>query len=209
MDSHQTQNFKGTIMLKHRLISLHSLTLFGLSFLTLVFLSTTVSASPSLKPSEQLQQSAQVQVGKKIPFFAGWTVGQKRSKPTNLTAFLKQPAKRYVITLCANWCKPCKEGLARLKKHKADFENTQTKLLAFVSGSNEEAKTLYSTHGISWATFVVDRFGNYIPKFSGKGKASENIQLPRTFVLNEKGEVLKIIGQEGKDFIDLLVGRKY
>ena len=122
---------------------------------------------------------------------------------------MKKKAKRYVVTLCANWCEPCKKGLANLKAHEADFKKTNTALLAFVSGSNEEAKALYASHGIPWATFVVDRFGNYIPKLSrGGGKLNENIQLPRTFVLDSQGKILKIIGQEGKDFIDLLVGYK-
>ena len=181
----------------------------GLILCIACLISSHLYASPSLKQSEQLQTSAQTKVGQPLPFFAGWTVGGVRSQPTNLTSFLKKDAKRYVVTLCANWCEPCKKGLANLKAHKADFEKTNTVLLAFVSGSNEEAKTLYASHGIPWATFVVDRFGNYIPKLSGTGKGSkENIQLPRTFVLDSKGTVLKIIGQEGKDFIDLVVGRK-
>ena len=181
----------------------------GLIFCVACIISSHLYASPSLELSEQLQISAQAKVGQTLPFFAGWTVGGARSQPTNLTSFLKKDAQRYVITLCANWCDPCKKGLANLKAHEADFKQTKTELLAFVSGSNEEAKALYGSHGISWATFVVDRFGNYIPKLSGTGKESkENIQLPRTFVLDSKGTILKIIGQEGKDFIDLVVGRK-
>jgi peroxiredoxin len=172
-----------------------------------LYASPSSNLDPLAKASEQLQESAKTKVGQPLPFFAGWTVGGPRSQPTNLTSFLKKKADRYVVTLCANWCEPCKAGLTKLKAHKAEFKKTNTALLAFVSGSNEEAKALYASHGISWATFVVDRFGNYIPKFSGVAKGSkENIQLPRTFVLDSKGKVLKIIGQEGHDFINLLVG---
>ena len=88
----------------------------------------------TLLKSTILDQSGTVQVGKKFPFFAAWTVGDQSPTIQNISKILKKyPAKRYVIMMCSSVCKPCMKGLKEIVPIKEKFKETQTQLIVFVA----------------------------------------------------------------------------
>jgi peroxiredoxin len=154
--------------------------------------------------STQLKKSGTAIIGQKMPFFAGWKIGSKFKGPTNSNKALQANKTGYVITLCAEWCKPCMKGLAKLAKHKEDFDKSNKQLIIIVADSNAKAQKIYNRFNLKWATFILDEFKNTVSKISPDGKGSKGISLPKTFVLNRQKKVTRIISKEGSDFIKLL-----
>ena len=154
--------------------------------------------------SVKLKTSGIVKVGQKMPFFAGWKIGSKFKGPTNSNKALKANKAGYVITLCAEWCKPCMKGLANLAKHREHFDKANKQLVIIVADSSANAQKIYDRFNLKWATFILDEFKNSVSKMSPDGKGSKGISLPKTFVLNEQKKVTRIISKEGSDFIRLL-----
>ena len=177
---------------------------------TTVSKKTKSSHSPKmiLKKTEQLQSSGSlVKVGQNMPFFSGWAITQSSEKPFNFAKYLKQKKKgvrQIVISVCASWCAPCKEGLKRLKKARKKFRKKKVDLLVLVADKKENAYALREKYGFKEATFIVDPFETYALKFS-PGQSQRQLVLPKTFVLRSDGTVKRILGKEGKDWIRLLL----
>jgi len=154
--------------------------------------------------TQQLTRSGQAQVGKQMPFFSGWiTTGQV----LNLPRLLKMNKDRYVVTMCASWCKPCFAGLHTLSKAKAQFHQRGIELVVYVVDSELKAKKIHQDFEFDWAHVLIDEFKTYARKLSS-GKANghkETLELPRTFILDGDGKIEMIIGQEGDDFLSLLL----
>ena len=159
------------------------------------------------KKSEQLTQSGIIKLGEEMAFFSGLTVSGSGSVPFNSVKYLKkkekQKVRHFVVSLCASWCAPCKEGLKRLKKHKRLFKKKKIDLLILIADQKEQAQQLYDQYGFKGATFIVDPFETYALKFS-PGQSKRQLVLPKTFVLDRQGQVRRIIGTEGQDWIKLL-----
>ena len=167
--------------------------------------SASQSSKQGSKVSKQLEVSGDVKRGSPFPFFSGWALSARGSRPLNLTSLLKQNKRGYVITVCASWCAPCKEGLTRIGEAKERFDEAQVGVVLLVADTNKNAKALRDDFKLDWAQVVVDEFQTYAKKMS-TSDAQEALSLPRTFVLNAEGQVVKIIGEEGEDFISLLTG---
>ena len=168
-------------------------------------------SKPQIKKSEQLTQSGVIQLGQEMPFFSGWTVNQSTSTPFNSAKYFQskktQKVKHFVVSLCASWCAPCKEGLKRLKKKKRLFKKKKVDILVLIADQKENAQALFDQYGFKGATFIVDPFETYALKFS-PGESKRQLVLPKTFVLDQKAHVKRIIGKEGKDWIHLLTHLK-
>lgn len=156
------------------------------------------------KKSTQLKKSGTVIIGQEMPFFAGWKIGSTSKGPTNSNKALHANKAGYVVALCAEWCKPCMQGLAELAKHKEDFDTSNKQLIIIVADSNAKAQYIYDRFNLKWATFILDEFKNIVSKISPDGKGGKGISLPRTFVLDRQKKVTRIISKEGSDFIKLL-----
>ena len=155
--------------------------------------------------SMRLSQSGVAQVGQPLPFFSGWlTTG----RVLNLSRLLKKNKKRYVITMCASWCEPCFEGLKAISNAKRLFQSKDIEVVIYVADSEVEAKKIHDQFKFDWAHVLIDEFKSHARKLSsGKHqKKKGTLELPRTFVLDQSGEVKIIIGQEGSDYIRLLLG---
>ena len=155
--------------------------------------------------STRLTKSGVAQVGKPLPFFSGWlTTG----RVLNLSRLLKKKKTRYVVTMCASWCEPCFEGLKAISNAKTLFQDKNIEVVIYVADSEIEAKKIHEQFKFDWAHVLIDEFKSHARKLSsGKHqKKKGTLELPRTFVLNQKGEVEMIIGQEGSDYIQLLLG---
>ena len=194
--------------------SLSVFAVFGLWMCLLVFTlphSLVYAQSPSfrtLEKSELLQKSGSVQVGKRFPFFATWQVTNQQNQLQSLPKLLKNhQAHRYVIMSCAFTCLPCKEKLKELSALKDQFQKTKTQLLIFVANSEDHAKKLNTQFNLEWAIVLTDVYLRLAKEWTVHSKRPHGIELSKTFVLDQKGVVLHILGQEGRDFRELILGK--
>lgn len=159
--------------------------------------------------SESLKESGQAKVGQKMPFFSGWRIGQGQGQAYSLRKALMTKKNRYVLNICASWCKPCMVGLAHLAKAKKQFQDTQTELIVLVADQSVHGREIYKRFGFDWAQVVVDEFKTFALRLAPDSKqGSEGLSLPKTIVFNREGVVELIIGVEGSDYIDRLLIRE-
>ena len=110
--------------------------------------------------------------------------------------------------MCASWCEQCFEGLKAISNAKELFQSKDIEVVIYVADSELEANKIHKKFNFGWASVLVDEFKSHARKLSsGKDSTKRGtLELPRTFILNKKGNVEKIIGQEGRDYIQLLLG---
>ena len=158
--------------------------------------------------SELLKKSGQAKLGSKMPFFSGWRMSDSVGNAFNLTKAMKLKKKRYVLNICASWCAPCMVGLQKLADAKERFLAEDVSLIILVADSTSHGQKLYKKFNFSWANVVVDEFKTFAlrlaPDQSSKGK--ESLSLPKTIIFNQEGIVERIIGKEGQDYVDLVLG---
>ncbi len=164
-----------------------------------------VNANPSSSLSQILKQSGQAEQGKMMPFFSGWTMSNGAGAAYSRTKALKEKRPRYVLNICASWCEPCMEGLEQIAKSKQKFLDSNTGLIILIADKSANARKLYKRFGFDWAKVIVDEFQTFAFKLAPDKKKSgsqDSLSLPRTIIFNTEGKVSKIIGREGKDYID-------
>ena len=163
---------------------------------------------PHLKKSksEQLTQSGEAKIGEPMPFFSGWTSSTDQSQAYSLKRALSHRKNRYVLTVCASWCKPCLEGLEELSLQKENFLSRDIELIVLVADQSQHARELNERFDLSWAYVLVDEFHTFALKLapSQLSESGENLSLPRTIIFNADGVVEKIIATEGEDYVRLL-----
>ena len=170
---------------------------------------TSLNQQEQTQSSQTLKISGQAELGKEIPFFSGWAINSESGHAYSLRMTKEEGKSRYVLTVCASWCKPCLSGLKRLSEAKERFISTNTGLVILVADDNHFGRLLYENYGFDWAHVVVDEFKVSSFKLAPSAKnKSESLSLPRTFIFNPKGIVEKIIGIEGEDYIDALLELK-
>ena len=155
--------------------------------------------------SIKLSKSGIAQVGQRMPFFSGWlTNGQV----LNLSRLLKKKKQRYVVSMCASWCEPCFDGLKAISNAKALFQKRGIEVVIYVADTETAAHKLDKQFNFGWASVLIDEFKSHARKLSTgkKGSKKGTLELPRTFVFDQNGNVEIIIGQEGQDYIQLLLG---
>ena len=152
-----------------------------------------------------LKKSASVKTGEKMPFFSGWL---SNGRVLSLPLLLKRQKKRYVITMCAEWCQLCYKGLKEITEAQSRFKEKGIDVVIYIADREEQAKKLIKELNLDWTDVLIDEFSRQAGKLA-EGSESEGkstLELPRTFVLNNKGVVEMIIGGEGSDYIPLLLG---
>jgi len=156
--------------------------------------------------SQLLDRSGQAIVGKPFPFFSGWALTDTGSQPLNLGRVLKRKRRGYVVTVAASWCAPCRKGLKRITEARARFKKANVDVIVIVADSSAHAKSLREELKLNWTSVIVDEFKTYSSKMCPDPKDTKSLSLPRSFVLNSKGQVKRIISEEADDYIDQLLG---
>lgn len=157
---------------------------------------------PLTGESQLLKRSGKLNVGAQVPFFSGWlSNGQTFSK----TKLLRQGHKRYVVTVCTSTCDPCFRGLHALTQARAEFAKRDIGVVVYVADTEVNARKLEERFRLQWTDVVVDKFKVFSRKFAANQEGT--LELPRTFVFDAKGRVELIIGEEGADYIKLLLGK--
>ena len=92
---------------------------------------------------------------------------------------------------------------------KSDLAKVKTAVV-LVNVGERETETLVKylqTFSLDGLKAVVDPFGRMTEGF-GLKKENENMALPRTIIVDSKVKPLMMIGEEGDDYISLLMGRR-
>jgi peroxiredoxin len=178
----------------------------GLTLAVITLLCTGAYAAPMkgqplTGKSKLMNSSSKLTVGKTIPFFSGWLSNGHSTFST--TKLLKKRKKRYVVTVCNSKCIPCFSGLRALSEAQDQFKERDISLVIYAADDLVEAQKIKKEFNFTWAQVVADKFGSFAKKLASD-KAGI-LELPRTFVFNAQGKVELIIGEEGEDFISLLL----
>ena len=101
-----------------------------------------------------------------------------------------------LITFGASWCKPCVEGLPRLKALSVKHPEVRLVLIA-VENDAAQAQKFVARVGID-GPVLLDKFEQVAKTYGVAGE--EKTQLPRTFLVDAGGRVRAIYSVEGDDF---------
>ena len=109
----------------------------------------------------------------------------------------------------ATWCIPCREGLKQISTNAEALAAAKTSVVLVNVGEREkDMLTKYlAKFSLEKLPAVVDPFGRLTEGF-GLIKEGENIDLPRTVVVDKKMHPSFMIGAEGADYIQILKGEK-
>ena len=157
----------------------------------LILLSLLLAAAPR---TVKVQESGAAHVGGAAPSFGGWDLTGR--KVLTLDGLRRTPnLAPLLITFGASWCKPCAEGLPRLKAL-ADKHQDLRLVLIDVEVDASKAQEFAQRMGIDGPA-LLDKFEQIAKTYGVAGE--EKTQLPRTFLLDTMGKVRAIYRQEGAD----------
>ncbi len=167
------------------------------------------SEEPILQ-SKTAQQYGNVSVGEPLLSFRGWTLD---GKSIGLSTLLEDEQKPdlIIISYVATWCAPCKKGVPHIEalaqadpKIKAlyisiDTPNSEKKLEAFVRELDIKSPVVWDKYHS-----IAKRHGVIKQEQSKTKPVSSSGSVPKTFILDEAGNVLSIFVEEGADFSEQL-----
>ena len=143
----------------------------------------------------RLYESGSAKVGSAAPSFGGWDLAQR--KVLTLDGLRRVPfLQPLLLTFGASWCKPCAEGLPRLKALSVKHPEVRLVLIA-VENDADQAQKFAARIGIDGPA-VLDKFEQVAKAYGVAGE--EKTQLPRTFLIDAGGRVRAIYGVEVDDF---------
>jgi peroxiredoxin len=142
----------------------------------------------------KLTESGSVKVGSAAPSFGGWDLSGKNV--LTLDKIRRTPAiAPLLITFGASWCKPCNEGLPRLKALTKKHSELRLVLID-VESDGQAAQEWAQKLGIDGPA-VLDKF-DQVAKIYGVVEGDKKM-LPRTFLIDSMGKVRAIYREEGLD----------
>ena len=143
----------------------------------------------------RLFESGNAKIGSAAPSFGGWDLAQR--KVLTLDGLRRVPfLQPLLLTFGASWCKPCAEGLPRLKALSVKHPEVRLVLIA-VENDADQAQKFATRVGVDGPA-VLDKFEQIAKAYGVAG--DEKTQLPRTFLIDAGGRVRAIYGAEGDDF---------
>jgi thiol-disulfide isomerase/thioredoxin len=171
------------------------------------------SLSFAAKPSEKLPLPPALTAGKELPFFAidakdGENTYNAVINSSKLKEIAKQRgSKRIVISFFATWCIPCHEGLKVMSDNALELEKKGVLVLLANVGESDYQKVGNWVKKYAKEQWLVgfDKYNNF-PEALGVPKTNESeMPLPKTLITNANLQPLMFIGQEGNDFMQVLL----
>jgi peroxiredoxin len=142
----------------------------------------------------KLQESGQAKVGSAAPSFGGWDLSGKTV--LTLDKLRRTPSLApLLITFGASWCKPCNEGLPRLRALARKHPELRLVLID-VESDAQAAQEWAARLGIDGPA-ILDKF-DQVAKTYGVVEGEKKM-LPRTFLIDVMGKVRGIYREEGAD----------
>jgi len=164
---------------------------------SLLAVAALLAAAPTA--TVKLTESGQAKVGMAAPSFGGWDLAGK--SVLTLDKLRRTPAiAPLLITFGASWCKPCNEGLPRLKALAKKHPEMRL-ILIDVESDSQAAQEWAVKLGIDAPT-VLDKF-DQVAKTYGVVEGEKKM-LPRTFLVDLMGKVRAIYREEGADLEDII-----
>jgi thiol-disulfide isomerase/thioredoxin len=158
----------------------------------MLLLALLLAAAPA--DTARLQESGSARVGSAAPSFGGWDLSGE--KVLTLEGLRRTPfLAPLLITFGASWCKPCIEGLPRLKAFSRKHPELRLVLID-VESEPQRAQQLAAKAGIDGPA-ILDKFEHIAKTYGVAG--DQRTQLPRTFLIDAAGKVRAIYGLEGED----------
>ena len=158
-------------------------------------------ATPAGGRTRRLAECGPVRVGGAAPVLSGWTLDNAVVTLDRLLRPSGKPVRRgLVVSFFATWCVPCRPGLQELARVAPALgaQGVHTLLVA-VPPEVDGAAALLARLGVRLPT-LVDPYGKNAERYGIAGGA-----IPRTFVLDSRGQMVAIFGEEGCDFAELLL----
>ena len=147
----------------------------------------------------KLQESGAAKVGGAAPSFGGWDLAGR--KVLTLDGLRRTPNMApLLITFGASWCKPCNEGLPRLRALAGKHPELRLVLID-VEGDQEKAQQFAQRAGVDGPA-ILDKFEQIAKTYGVAGAqqdGNESMALPRTFLVDTMGKVRAIYREEGAD----------
>ena len=178
----------------------------------LFFLAVVLFAVPALFAAEPAPRSARLPlpaaIADSLPWFAVFEL-QNDNRPftRNHLKALAEKSERVALVYYATWCIPCREGLKQISKNASSLAAAKTSIVLVNVGEREKDKiTKFLTqYSLEKNLAVVDPFGRLTEGF-GLIKEGENIDLPKTVIVDKSMRPSVMIGAEGADYIQILNG---
>ncbi|MCB9547888.1 MAG: redoxin domain-containing protein [Myxococcales bacterium] len=145
-----------------------------------------------------------VVVGAPVPWFAGWTADDQ---VLNRTALLKRAdARGFVVVVVATWCAPCAAGLRRLAAARARLADAGLQLVLIAHREHPAVvQPWLAAQGVAPEVPVIyDRFGRASASLGAE--RDQRVTLPRTVVFDAAGVVRAVLGVEGADYEERVLG---
>lgn len=159
--------------------------------------------------SKQLSKTTTVALDAEIPWIAGWDLN---GNAFGLGDIMSRARTGFVFTLTKPDCLGCEDGLRYLLGAQDRLAKKGIQLIVIFLGDHhpEDIKSWLKSRGVwggskdqAWQDkkplFLIDRYEVLVERLGTEG------QLPRSFVVGKQGMILKILAQEGYDFIDLII----
>jgi peroxiredoxin len=153
----------------------------------------------------KLQESGAAKVGSTAPSFGGWDLAGR--KVLTLDGVRRTPHMApLLITFGASWCKPCNEGLPRLKA--LCLKHPELRLVLIdVESDAEKAQEFAARMGIDGPA-ILDKFEQIAKTYGLSATQGQDgdgrLALPRTFLVDQMGKVRAIYREEGADLESLI-----
>ena len=174
--------------------------------LALFFSSVSVAAEPAAK-SVKMPLPATIQDS--LPWFAVFELQNDNAPFTrNHLKALAQKSDRVALVYYATWCIPCRVGLKQISTNLDGLAAAKTSIVLVNVGEREKDMiTKYlAKFSLDKVPAVVDPFGRLTEGF-GLIKEGENIDLPRTIIIDKSMKPYVMIGAEGSDYMQILTGQ--
>ena len=178
-----------------------------LFFVVLLFSSVSFAAEAATQ-SQKIPLPAAIRDS--LPWFAVFELQNDNAPFTrNHLNALAQKNERVALVYFATWCIPCREGLKQISTNAEALAAAKTAVVLVNVGEREKDSITKFLEQFSLEKLpaVVDPFGRLTEGF-GLIKEGENIDLPRTVVVDKKMHPSFMIGAEGADYIQILKGEK-
>lgn len=158
----------------------------------MLLLALLIAAAPV--KTVKLQESGGARVGGVAPGFGGWDLTGR--KVLTLDGLRRTPVLApLLITFGASWCRPCAEGLPRLRALATRHPEMRLVLIDVESDAQKAQQFAAKMHIDGPA--LLDKFEQVAKAYGVAGE--EKTSLPRTFLVDANGRVRAIYREEGDD----------
>lgn len=176
-------------------------------FAFVVLLMVSLSWAGNFTPDQESRRmSLPATLSDSLPWFAVREISENSLPFTRShLAKIAKKSERTALVYFATWCIPCRVGVRRLAENFEELQKNKVSVVLVNIGEQDENLVMNWVEKNHATKFMVigDPFKRLTEGF-GLVKENEKISLPRTIVLDKKMKPLFMLGEEGKDWPQVL-----